>query len=177
MVKSGLQKEEIKKKLDQTPTVSPYRLTFHAYNAYCIYGVLLWMGLHCLRRPQEAVITMKNMADHNAFRGIVKKFAHGLMPFVLLTGFFTAGTQGRHAVNTFPKIGDNWFISSKHFNWDIPMWKNFTENKLVVQVTHRTLAVLFLILAYKSHLDVKKLANLSPLARRSFYLLLAAITC
>jgi heme A synthase len=120
---------------------------------------------------------MKNMADHNAFRGIVKKFAHGLMPFVLLTGFFTAGTQGRHAVNTFPLIGSDWFISKKHFNFDIPFWKNFTENKLVVQVTHRTLAILFLLLAYKSHLEVSKLANLSPIARRSFYLLLAAITC
>ncbi len=72
------------------------------------------------------------MADHNAFRGIVKKFAHGLLPFVLLTGFFTAGTQGRHAVNTFPLVGSDWFISKKHFNGDIPLWKNFTENKLVV---------------------------------------------
>ena len=42
MVKSGLVNKEQTKELDKTPTVSPYRLTFHGYNAYIIYGVLLW---------------------------------------------------------------------------------------------------------------------------------------
>jgi cytochrome c oxidase assembly protein subunit 15 len=51
MVKSGLIDKEKTKELDKTPTVSPYRLTFHAYNAYIIYGVTLWMSLHLLRRP------------------------------------------------------------------------------------------------------------------------------
>lgn len=176
MVKSGLVDKEKTKELDKTPTVSPYRLTFHAGNAYLIYGVLFWLGLHLLRRPQEAVISMKNMADHNAYRKILGKFAHGLMPIVLLTGFFTAGIQGRHAVHTFPKVGDKWFINKNHLNWDIPFWKNFTENKLVVQVTHRTLAVLFGLLAFRSIVDFKKLQNLSPIARKSFYLLLGAIT-
>lgn len=175
MVKSGLVDKEKTKELDKTPTVSPYRLTFHAYNAYFIYGVLFWLSLHLLRRPQEAVITLKNMADHNAYRNIMKRAAHGLMPIVLLTGFFTAGIQGRHAVNTFPKVGDHWFINRNHFNWDIPFWKNFTENKLVVQVTHRTLACLFGLLTVKSIIEVNKLKHLSPAARRSFYLFLAAI--
>jgi heme A synthase len=58
--------------------------------------------------------------------------AHGLLPFVLLTGFFTAGTKAKHAVNTFPKVGDHWFLTSNHFQWDIPFLKNFTENKIVV---------------------------------------------
>jgi heme A synthase len=116
------------------------------------------------------------MADHNAYRKIVGRFVHGLLPIVLLTGFFTAGTGGRHAVNTFPKIGDDWFISKKHFNSDIPIWKNFTENKLIVQVTHRTLAILFALLTYKSILDFNKLQHLTPAAKRSFYFLVLAIT-
>ena len=157
MVKSGLVNKDQTKELDKTPTVSPYRLTFHGYNAYIIYGVLFWQGLHLLRRPQEAMITLRNMADHNAYRGVVKRFAHGLLPFILLTGFFTAGIQGRHAVNTFPKVGDKWFFTRNHFNNEIPFWKNFTENKLIVQVTHRTLGCLFALLAFKSILDVKKL--------------------
>jgi heme A synthase len=78
-------------------------------------------------------------------------------------------------VNTFPKVGEYWFYNRSHFNNDIPLWKNFTENKLVVQVTHRTLAVLFGLLAAKSILNVNKLSNLSPNARRSFFLLLASI--
>ena len=97
------------------------------------------------------------MADHNAYRKIISSAAHGLFPFILLTGFFTAGTQARHSVNTFPKVGDKWFINKNHFNFDIPWWKNFTENKLVVQVTHRTLAVLFALLAFKSIINVRQL--------------------
>jgi cytochrome c oxidase assembly protein subunit 15 len=49
MVKSGLYEKT--KELDKTPTVSPYRLTFHGYNAYIIYGILFWLSLHLLRRP------------------------------------------------------------------------------------------------------------------------------
>ena len=51
MVKSGLVNKAQTKEIDKTPTVSPYRLTFHAYNAYIIYGVLLWQGLNLVRRP------------------------------------------------------------------------------------------------------------------------------
>lgn len=72
------------------------------------------------------------MADHAAFRKIVMSLAHGLFPIVLLTGFFTAGTFARYACNTFPFVGDKWFLTRNHFQSDIPVWKNFTENKLVV---------------------------------------------
>jgi heme A synthase len=53
------------------------------------------------------------------------------VPLVLTTGFFTAGTNAGIACNTWPWVGDNWFISKKHFLPDIPVWKNFVENKLV----------------------------------------------
>lgn len=58
MVKSGLIDKNQTKELDKTPTVSPYRLTLHAYSAYFIYGVSLWLSMHLLRRPQEAIITL-----------------------------------------------------------------------------------------------------------------------
>lgn len=175
MVKSGLVDKKHTNEIDKTPTVSPYRLTLHAYSAYFIFGVCLWLSLHLLRRPQEAVITLANMADHTAYRKIIMRAAHGLMPIVLLTGFFTAGTQAKYAVNTFPKVGDHWWLTRNHLNGDIPLWKNLTENKIVVQVVHRTLAILFALLALKSFIDVQKLKNLTPMCRRSFYFFLAAI--
>lgn len=78
------------------------------------------------------MINLTNLADHNAFRKIVKRSAHGLLPIILLYGFFTSGNGARHAVNTYPKVGTHWFLTKNHFQSDIPMWKNFTENKLVV---------------------------------------------
>ena len=59
-------------------------------------------------------------------------YAHGILPFVLLTGFFTAGIAARLALNTFPKVGEHWFLTKDHFQTNIPLWKNTTENKVVV---------------------------------------------
>lgn len=56
---------------------------------------------------------------------------HGLVPLVLVTGFFVAGISGGTSCNTYPFVGDNWFVSKKHLYADIPLWQNFTENKLI----------------------------------------------
>ena len=75
------------------------------------------------------------------------KFTFCFVPLVLLTGFFVAGISGGTSCNTYPMVGDNLFISKKHFNSDVPLWQNFTENKLVAQVNHRSLATLMTLLA------------------------------
>lgn len=67
--------------------------------------------------------------------------AHSLI-LVYLFGFLTAGNWAGHAINTYPKVGDDWFIKPKHFNKDASTFQNFTENKLIVQWVHRTLATL-----------------------------------
>ena len=64
-------------------------------------------------------------------RKSLARVSHGFLTIVLLTGFFVAGINGGKACNTFPKVGCNWFLNYNHFNHDIPLWKNFTENKLV----------------------------------------------
>jgi hypothetical protein len=44
-------------------------------------------------------------------RKSVAKFVHGpLFPLVLLTGFFTAGTKARYAINTYPHVGEHWIL-------------------------------------------------------------------
>ena len=75
------------------------------------------------------------------------KFTFGFVPIVLLTGFFVAGISGGQSCNSFPMVVDNYFISRKHLNADIPLWQNFTENKLVAQVNHRSIASLLTLLA------------------------------
>jgi len=139
MVKSGLVDKHKTKELDKTPRVSPYRLSIHAGFAYAIYSISLWQAFHLLRRPQEDFITLKNLSDHNFMRVRLRQGLLFLM-LVYCTGFLVAGNAAGHSCNTFPKIGDEWFLKGKHLVSDIPLWKNFTENKLVVQVVHRTLA-------------------------------------
>jgi len=75
-----------------------------------------------MRRPQEAFINLKNIQAHNVMRRKLLKFTFGLVPTVLLTGFFVAGISGGQSCNTYPMVGDNYFISRKHLNADIPLW-------------------------------------------------------
>jgi len=131
MVSSGLVDKRKNKEVDKTPRVSPYRLTVHAGNAYFLYGICLWQTLNCLRRPQEAVINLKNLNAHNKMRAAYRSIAHGLMPLVLLTGFFVAGTCAGASCNTYPMVGDHYFWTKNHLIHGIPLWKNFFENKLV----------------------------------------------
>lgn len=85
-------------------------------------------------------------------------FVHGpLFPLVLLTGFFTAGIKARYSINTFPHVGEHWILKKEHFQSDIPFWKNFTENKLVVQYTHRTLASLLAVISILGLVKVRRL--------------------
>ena len=103
--------------------------------------------MNCWRKPQEAFITLKNIQAHNIMRRKLMKFTFGFVPIVLVSGFFVAGISGGTSCNTYPMVGSSYFISKKHLHADIPLWQNFTENKLVAQVNHRTLATFMTILA------------------------------
>lgn len=103
------------------------------------------------------------MHAHNAMRKVLAKFAHGpLFPLTLFFGFLTAGTMARHACNTFPMVGSHFFLTRNHFQSDIPWWKNFTENKLVVQVMHRTWATGFVLF---SLLGIRRLLRVPQITR------------
>jgi heme A synthase len=134
MVKSGLVDKKNTNEIDKTPRVSPYRLACHAGFAYSLYAVTLTQSFNLLRRPQEAILnTFEKIGAINTLRNRLRSVTLGLLPFVLLTGFFTAGTSAGASCNTYPWVGDKWFYNSNHFlNSDqVPFWKNFTENKLV----------------------------------------------
>lgn len=75
------------------------------------------------------------------------KFTFGFVPVVLTTGFFVAGISGGISCNTYPFVGSNWFVGKHHLHTDIPLWQNFTENKLIAQVNHRTIASVMTVLA------------------------------
>lgn len=123
MVKSGLVDKKKTKEVDKAPRVSPYRLAVHAGFAYSLYSVCLWQCFNLLRRPQEALVnTFGKVGANNAHRKLIRRYVHGFLPFVLLTGFFTAGTSAGVACNTYPWVGNDWFYSSKHFLSDIPIW-------------------------------------------------------
>ena len=175
MVKSGLIDKKKTTEIDKTPRVSPYRLTVHAGNAYFLYGVLLWQTMNLLRRPQEAVINMKNLHIHNKMRSGLRMITHAFLPLILVSGFFVAGISGGSSCNTYPMVGPHYFLTKNHFMEGIPLWQNFTENKLVAQVNHRTLASLMTFLVTYKTLSFLGMSGLTPQARFASALLLAAV--
>jgi len=178
MVKSGLVDKKQTNEVDKAPRVSPYRLAVHAGFAYTLYAVCFWSTLNLLRRPQEAVITsFQKLAQYNQLRYNIKAFSFSLLPFVLLTGFFTAGTNAGISCNTFPWVGEHWFYSRKHLlsTDEVPLWRNFFENKLVCQVNHRTLATLMTVWASIVGVRCLRLTALNPITRASIVFLLAAL--
>lgn len=78
-------------------------------------------------------------------RKMFMNISHFLFTFVLIFGYLTAAICARSSCPTFPFVGNSYFIMPKHLIADIPFWKNFTENKLIVQVMHRTLASCFVL--------------------------------
>ena len=99
---------------------------------------------------------------------------------MLLTGFFTAGTCAGFSCNTFPKVGDYWFYNGNHFfRSDDPKapawWRNFTENKLICQVNHRTLASIMTVWATAVGLGCLRMTGLPGGARFSVLFLIASL--
>lgn len=102
---------------------------------------------------------------------------HSIFPLVLLTGLFTAGTNAGISCNTFPWVGENWFYSKKHFfvSEDVSYWRNFTENKLICQVNHRTLATILTLWVTYAGIGFLKFKNISGSTRVSIVLLILSL--
>ena len=72
-------------------------------------------------------------------------------------------------------VGPHYFLTRNHFMEGIPLWQNFTENKLVAQVNHRTLASLMTLLVTYKTLSFLGMSGLTTQARFASALLLAAV--
>lgn len=75
-------------------------------------------------------------------------------------------------------MGENWFFyGRKHFfnSEEVPLWKNFTENKLICQVNHRTLAMLMTVTTTALLIGPSRLVHLVGPARKSAFLVVAAM--
>lgn len=108
-------------------------------------------------------------------RSGLRLLMHGFLPLILLTGFFVAGTSAGHACNTYPMVGDHYFITKNHLMEGIPLWQNFTENKLVAQVNHRSLATIMTLLISWKTISFLGMTGLTWQARAASGLLLAAV--
>jgi cytochrome c oxidase assembly protein subunit 15 len=122
MVKSGLVDD---------PRVSHFRLTAHLGLALVIFGIEFWLALGLLK---------ERVGKANFFSGAVV----GLVFLMALSGGFVAGMRAGHAYNSFPLMNGH-LVPPEAFMLE-PWWSNFLWNVATVQLMHRVIFWLLLIL-------------------------------
>ncbi len=126
MVKSGLVDD---------PRVSQFRLTAHLGLAFLIFGAMLWIALDLLfpRRAAAAQAPSRLAA-----------VVAGLVFLQVLLGGLVAGIRAGKAYNTFPLMNGH-LVPPETFVIE-PWWRNFFYNMATVQLDHRLVAWLLLVL-------------------------------
>ncbi len=129
MVKSGL--------VDR-PDVSHYRLAAHLLLAFLIYGYIFWVALDLIYPRRSRICLVGPTRTASALLG--------LMLITVISGAFVAGLDAGFSYNTFPLMAGLLFPPDLFLMQ--PWLRNFFENAVTVQFTHRVLAiVLFLAIA------------------------------
>ncbi|QLL32703.1 hypothetical protein HG536_0D02250 [Torulaspora globosa] len=192
MVKSGLDQEQLEARKSK-PTVSQYRLTTHLGTAFVLYLGMIWTGFEILKErkwvkdPAKALEAFK-LLDNSALRPL-RKLSLGMLALTFLTamsGGMVAGLDAGWIYNTFPKMGETWFPSSRelmdpHFarkedKSDL-WWRNMLENPTTVQLNHRILGIttFFSVLALHSYCSRRK-AIVPKAADRTVKLMMGLVT-
>jgi len=128
MVKSGL---------SDRPDVSQYRLTAHLIFAFFLYGWILWTALGLLFPKPHAF-----KQSLHIYKGFLSALIL-LLVIAIVSGVFVAGTDAGFIYNTFPLMGES-FVPKDLFIFD-PWIKNFFENVVTIQFTHRVLTILIFV--------------------------------
>ena len=148
MVKSGLADD---------PYVSPYRLTFHLFNALVIFCILFWLTLNLIFGSQKI---------HHSYNLInfLFQFAFILVFLTIISGGFMAGTDAGKSFNTFPLMGEK-FIPEGYYLSDY-RWRNFFENTIAINFNHRWIAMftfIFILIVNIFLFKSKNYINRTPL--------------
>jgi cytochrome c oxidase assembly protein subunit 15 len=153
MVQSGLVDD---------PRVSQFRLTAHLGLAFLLFGAMLWTALDLLRpRPSAPADAPSRLAGWVA----------ALVFAQVLLGGLVAGIRAGKAYNTFPLMNGH-LVPPETFMID-PWWKNFFYNMATVQLDHRMVAWLLLVLVAWLWARVSW-RDAEPRARRAAHVLASA---
>jgi cytochrome c oxidase assembly protein subunit 15 len=118
--------------------VSQYRLAVHLMLALTIYAFIVWTMMRMTpARPPRAPATASLRWTVDAMAVIVF--------LQLYFGALVAGLRAGRAYNTWPDIDGAFIPSAARLFYEQPWWRNFFDNVLTVQFTHRMLAYLLLV--------------------------------
>ena len=157
MVKSGL--------VERT-SVSQYRLAAHFMLALFIFSAIVWT----LRRLESKPVPMA------ASRLKITSWILLALVFLqLYFGALVAGLRAGKVFNTWPQIDGAFIPAAARLFFETPWWRNFFDNTLTVQFSHRMIAYVLLILAAFHAVDAIRARAGSTIVNNALWLAAAML--
>jgi cytochrome c oxidase assembly protein subunit 15 len=130
--------------LTERVSVSQYRLAIHFMLALVIFAAIVWT-LQRLQRQPPAIAPPR-----------VKITGRILLALVFLQLYFgalVAGLRAGRVFNTWPLIDGSFIPTAARLFFEQPWWRNFFDNTLTVQFTHRMIAYTLVVVAAAHAVD------------------------
>lgn len=131
--------------LTERVSVSQYRLAIHFMLALVIFSAIVWTLRRLLQDRPPCVASLR-----------VKITGRILLALVFLQLYFgalVAGLRAGRVFNTWPLIDGAFIPTAARLFFEEPWWRNFFDNTLTVQFTHRMLAYVLVGLAIAHAID------------------------
>jgi cytochrome c oxidase assembly protein subunit 15 len=135
MVRSGL---------SERVSVSQYRLAIHFMLALFIFAAIVWT----VRR-----LTYLPAVSGGVRLRVTSRILLVLVFLQLYFGALVAGLRAGKIFNTWPQIDGALIPSGTRLFFEEPWWRNFFDNALTVQFSHRTIAYVLIVLAIAHAID------------------------
>lgn len=114
--------------------VSQYRLAVHLMLAIIIFAAVVWTLLQMLPRARAAVAPARLRTAALALTALTF--------LQIYLGALVAGLRAGMAYNTWPLIDGGLIPAASRLFFEEPWWRNFFDNVLTVQFSHRMVAYL-----------------------------------
>lgn len=130
--------------LTEQISVSQYRLAIHFMLALVIFSAIVWT----LRRLQH-----RTPSGASSRLKITGRVLLALVFLQLYFGALVAGLRAGRVFNTWPLIDGAFIPTAARLFFEEPWWRNFFDNTLTVQFSHRMIAYTLVILAVVHAID------------------------
>jgi cytochrome c oxidase assembly protein subunit 15 len=152
--------------LSERVEVSQYRLATHLILALIIFSAIVWT----LRRLRHA----HSFSAPGRIR-ITSKILLVLIFIQIYFGALVAGLRAGRVFNTWPLIDGALIPSGARLFFEQPWWRNFFDNTLTVQFTHRMIAYTIFVVAILHVVDVFRSRLRGSIASGALWLAIAVM--
>jgi cytochrome c oxidase assembly protein subunit 15 len=130
--------------LTERVSVSQYRLAVHFMLALVIFSAIVWT-LRRIQRQPPSVAPLRVR--------ITGRILLALVFLQLYFGALVAGLRAGRVFNTWPYIDGAFIPTAARLFFEEPWWRNFFDNTLTVQFTHRMIAYTLVVTAVAHAID------------------------